>query len=44
MSDLYMLQNKLKKQPHRDCAYIQNINPSIILQNITLKYGHFDAL
>ena len=44
MSGLYMLQNKLKKQPQRDCTYIQNINPSIILHKITLKYGHFDVL
>ena len=38
MSDIYMLQNKLKKQPDRGCTYIQDINPSITLQKITSKY------
>ena len=32
------LKNKLKKQPHIVCIYMQDINPSITLQKITLKY------
>ena len=32
------LKNKLKKQPHIVCIYIQDIHPSITLQKITLKY------
>ena len=32
MSDIYMLQNKLKKQPHRGYNYIQDINLLITLQ------------
>ena len=38
MSDRYMFQNKLKKQPHRGFTYIEDINPSITLQKITSKY------
>ena len=36
-----MLQNKLKEQPPRGCTYIQGVNPSITLQEISSKYYHF---
>ena len=32
-----MLQNKLKKQPSRGCTYIQDINLSITLQNLSCR-------
>ena len=34
MSDLHMLRNKLKKQPHRGRTYMQDINTSVTLQII----------
>ena len=39
MSDLYMLQSKLKMKPHRGCTYIQDTNLSI-----TLQKNHFKIL
>ena len=44
MTDIYMLQNNLKKHPRRGCTFIQDINPPYILQKINSKYGHFDTL